>query len=220
MARSRRDDDLDDDDDLEELPKRRKKRQVDEPKPVRGDVIPVSKTKLVGILIFGIVLFAICTFMLLDGLLIGEEKTVLPFRLTWWGYILVVIGFGMGVFCTFAGLFGFFVPTQLVFGKTLFQEQRKSGGQWIVILQIPYEAIRKVKFETYDDDTHIGFKLEEPDDPDIYCKDETAFETANGKGWDYILNGLYTVSLKDIASKLKRKADRARSEREDEDDEE
>lgn len=203
MARSRRDDDKDEeDDDLEEQPKRRKKRRVDEPEPVRGDVIETSKMKLLGLIVLGLVMFPICTFLLLDSAIFGRFVS-----LTWWGYTLAVLGILIGGFCTYAGLVGFFVPTQLVFGKTLFQEQRKSGGQWTVILQIPYDAIRKVKFEKYDDDTHIGFKFEDPDDPDIYCKDDTAFETAKGKGWDYILNGLYTVSLKDIAGKLQDRVD-------------
>jgi hypothetical protein len=207
MARSRRDDDLDDDDDRDERPQPRKKRRVDEPEPVRGEVIPTSKLKIFGLMLVGLAFFVVCSFLLYDGLFVGEEKTVLPFRLTWWGYILVVIGFGLGVFCTIAGVMGFFIPTQLVFGKTMFQEQIKSGEKWEVILQIPFDAIRKVKFETYDNDTHIGIKFEDPDDPDIYCKDETAFETAKGKGWDYILDGLYTVSLKDIAAKLQDRVD-------------
>jgi hypothetical protein len=203
MARSRRDDD-DDFEDEEERPRPRKKkrRNVDEPAPVRGETVGTSKMKLFGLIVLGLVLFPVCLWLLMDSAVF--HKFV---ELTWWGYCLAGFGTLAGGFMAFAGVAGMLLPTQLVFGKSMFQEQRKNGGRWTVILQIPYDCIRKVKFEKYDDDSHIGFQFEDPDDPDIYCKDDSAFEVAKGKGWDYILNGLYTMSLKEIANKLKDRMD-------------
>lgn len=185
------------------------------PEPVRGEVVGTSKFKLLGLLLVGLVFLVVCGFLLFDGLVIGEANTVLPFRLTWWGYILVVIGLGIGILCPFAAVFGFLRPTQLVFGKRVFQEQRKSGAGWVVILQIPYANIRKVKYEKKDDDDHIGIRFHDVDDADTYAEDETAYETAQKKGWDFILDGLFTKSLKEIAGELD---DRAHDDGDDDED--
>lgn len=209
MARRPRDDDDDDFEDEDDRPAKKPKRsrRGRAPKPVRGEVVGTSKLKLVGLMLFGLLFLVVCGFLLFDGLVIGEAKTFLPFRLTWWGYLLAVGGFLVGVFCPVAALIGFLRPTQLVFGKRMFQEQRKAGGEWMVILQIPYDNIRKVKYETLENDTHVGIRFYDIDDDDTFIEDDTAHEAARGKGWDFILNGLFTMSLKEIASELD---DRAR----------
>jgi hypothetical protein len=213
MPRRSRDEEEDEEDDRSaRRPKR--SRTVEAPDPVRGEVVGTSKLKLLGLLLVGLLFLVVCGFLLFDGLVIGEANTFLPFRLTWWGYILVVIGLGIGLLCPAAAVFSFLRPTQLVFGKRVFQEQRKSGGGWEVILQIPYANIRKVKYEKKDDDDHIGIRFRATDDDNTYIEDETAHETAQKKGWDFILNGLFTMSLKEIASELD---DRARDAADDDD---
>lgn len=203
----------DDDDPSEGGPKYRKRERPDRaPKPVKGEVVGTSKAKLVGLLCVGLLFLLVCGFLLFDGLLIGEDKTVLPFRLTWWGYILVVVGLGIGLLCPVAAVFGFLRPTQLVFGKRVFQEQRKAGGEWVVILQIPYANIRKVKYEKKDDNDFIGIRFHDVDDDGTFIEDDTAHETAQKKGWDFILDGLFTKSLTEIASELD---DRVRDEDDD-----
>jgi len=203
--RSRDDDDEFEEDRPAKKSKRSRRREI--PNPVRGKVVGTSKLKLVGLMLFGLFFLVLCGFLLFDGLVIGDAKTFLPFRMTWWGYLLAVAGFLVGVFCPVAALIGFLRPTQLVFGKRVFQEQRKSGGEWVVILQIPYDNIRKVKYETQENDTHVGIRFYDIDDDDTFIEDDTAHEVAQGKGWDFILNGLFTMSLKEIASELD---DRAR----------
>jgi hypothetical protein len=212
--RSREDEEDDVDDSADDRPKYRKRERPDRaPKPVKGEVVGTSKVKLLGLLLVGLVFLFACGFLLFDGLVIGEANTFLPFRLTWWGYILVVIGLGIGLLCPAAAVFSFLRPTQLVFGKRVFQEQRKSGGGWVVILQIPYANVRKVRFEKVDDNTHVGIRFHDADDADTYIEDETAHETAQKKGWDFILDGLFTKRLKEIASELE---DRVRDEDDDE----
>lgn len=213
MARRSRDEEEEDED---ERPAKRPKRsrRGEAPKPVKGEVVGTSKLKLLGLLLFGLLLLVVCGFLLFDGLVIGEANTFLPFRLTWWGYILVAIGLLIGLFCPLAAVFGFLRPTQLVFGKRVFQEQRKSGDGWVVILQIPYANIRKVKYEKKDDDDYVGIRFHDADDDDTFMEDDTAHETAQKKGWDFILNGLFTMSLKEIASEL---GDRARDAADDDD---
>lgn len=210
---SRRSRDEEDEGD-EDRPARKPKRSSagEAPDPVRGEVVGTSQLKLLGLLLVGLVFLLVCGFLLFDGLVVGEANTVLPFRLTWWGYILVVIGLGIGLLCPCAAVFGFLRPTQLVFGKRVFQEQRKSGGGWVVILQIPYANIRKVKYEKKDDDDHIGIRFHDTDDADTFIADDTAHETAQKKGWDFILDGLFTKSLKEIAAELD---DRARDDDDD-----
>ncbi len=198
--RSRDEEDDEEDDRPARKPKRSRAGEV--PDPVRGEVVGTSKLKLIGLLLVGLLFLVVCGFLLFDGLWIGEDHTVLPFRLTWWGYILVVIGLGIGLLCPMAAVFSFLRPTQLVFGKRVFQEQRKSGRGWVVILQIPYANIRTVKYVTHDNDSNIGFRFHDVEDEDTFIEDDTAHDTATKKGWDLFLDGLYTQSLKEIASEL------------------
>lgn len=200
----------DEDDRPAREPKRSRRREA--PKPVKGEVVGTSKLKLLGLLLFGLFLLVVCGFLLFDGLVIGEANTFLPFRLTWWGYILVAIGLLIGLFCPLAAVFGFLRPTQLVFGKRAFQEQRKSGGGWVVILHIPYANIRKVRYEKKDDDDYVGVRFHDVEDGDTFIEDETAHETAQKKGWDLILNGLFTMSLKEIAAELDERTEDAADE--------
>ena len=202
--RSRDEEEGYEDDRGEYMPKRSAGRP---PEPVRGEIVGTSELKLVGLLLVGLVFLVVCGFFLFDGIFIGDSKTFLPFRLTWWGYILAAVGLLAGLFCPVAALLGFLRPTQLVFGKRMFQEQRKSGEGWVVILQIPYANIRKVKVETFGDDTKVAFRFRDTGDDDTFIGDETAPAEAEKKGWDYLLDGLYTKSLKQIAADLD---DRAR----------
>lgn len=202
MPRRSRDEDDDEYEEDRRAMRSKRSRHRETPDPVRGKVVGTSKVKLLGLMLFGLFFLVLCGFLLFDGLIIGDANTFLPFRLTWWGYILVAVGFLVGLFCPVAALIGFLRPTQLVFGKRFFQEQRKSGGEWVVILQIPYDNIRKVRFESSDNDSHVGVRFHDPDDEDTYIADETAPEVAQEKGWDFLLNGLYTMSLKEIAAEL------------------
>lgn len=186
----------------------RRKREGEPPYPVTGEVIGTSKLKLLGVTALGLVLVPVCGFLLFDGLFIGGQNTVLPFRLSWWGYVLAVGGLLVGLLCGVGGPLGFLWPTQLVFGQEVFQEQRKAGGGWEVILQIPYANLRKVQYEKKDDNDYIGIRFHDVDDDEMYMEGTTArHQTAQNKGWDYILDGLYTKSLKEIAAELD---DRAR----------
>ncbi len=218
MARSRPTED--DDDDGEQLPKakkfqRKNRPNVEEPKAVNGEIVPTSKVKLFGLFLFGALFTILCGFFLFDGFFIGEAKTVLPFRLSWWGYILSVVGLLIGIVCIIAGPFGILFPTQLVLGKNFFQEQRKTGGVWKVILQIPYDNIRDVSFVKNDDDSYVCFQFRDARDPDTYCADETAFETAEKKGCSYALTGMYSRSLKVIADDIENRVDGQEEEEDD-----
>lgn len=218
-TKRRRDDDEDDDreDDREERDEKPRA-----PKPARGTVVPASTLKLMGMFAVCVLFFAVCGFLLFDRWAHDEEKAWLPFRLTWWGTALCVIGFVIGVGGMIAFPFEFFCPKQLIFGETAFQLTRKWPSGVVVEVHIPYANIKKVVHEKGGDDNwRVGISLYDPDDDDTYAKEPKDLQQYESQGRDYILDGGFTESLTQIAERLdkkRRKAKREREEAEEEDE--
>ncbi len=194
--------------------------QKEAPAPIRGKEIPASTLKLFGLLAISAVFFVVCGFMLFDTWVHGEEKAWLPFVLTWWGSILCVIGFGIGLLGMVGFTFEFFCPKRLVFGKEAFQLVRRWPSGVAVEIQLPYANLRKVVHEKKDDSWRVGIDLHDLSDPDTYAKDAADVQQAEKKGRDYVLDGGYTSSLEEIADLLDEKRRKAKRQREEEEEEE
>ena len=216
MPTKRRREDDDEDDDRDERDDRGEKRV---PKPVRGTVVPASTAKVIGVFLTAVLFFALCGFLLLDRFIHDEERAWLPFRLTWWGIILCVIGFGIGALGMIAMPFELFCPKQLTFGETAFQLARKWPSGVKVEVHIPYANMKKVVHEKGGDDNwRVGITLYDPDDEDTYAKEPKDLQQYESKGRDYVLDGGFTESLGQIAERLDKKRRKAKREREEDEE--
>lgn len=185
----------------------------DAPDPIAGKDIPASYLKLFGLLVVAVLFVVVCGFMLFDTWVRGEEQAWLPFALTWWGSILCVIGFGIGLLGTFGFAFEFFCPKRLVLGKDAFQLVRRWPSGAAVEVHIPYDNLRRVVYEKKDDAWRVGLDLYDLGDRDTFAKDPNDLKQLEKQGRDYILDGGYTTGLEEIADLLDGKRRRAKQRR-------
>ena len=135
------------------------------PAAIHGRIIRASKLKLLGMWVLAVVFFVACGYMLLERWVLPEANRVLPFRLTWWGSLLSVIGFLIALIGIVALLFEFLCLKQLVLGDEAFQVVRRwVSGTTVVELHIPYANIKAVVYEKRGDDWQLGIDLYDPDD--------------------------------------------------------
>lgn len=189
---------------------------VDEaPEVINGQIIPASKLKLLGFFLGSIPLFLACGYLLCERWLLPEEAGVLPFRVTWWGSILSVLGMLLGFYGIITLPFEIMCPKQLVFGKKAFQvARRRISGTIDVEIHIPYANIKAVCYEQRDDIWQLGIDLY--DDDGTYAKQANALRQRDNRGQDFILEGSYTMSQKELARLLEKKRRRANRQEEEE----
>src|SRR5262249_46329242 len=162
-----------------------------------------------GMCVLAVVFFVVCGYMLLERWVLPEGSGVLPFRLTWWGSLLAVVGFLIALLGMVALPFEFLCPRGLVLGDDAFQAVRRwVSGTTVVEVHIPYPNIKAVVYEKRGEDWQLGIDLCGPDD-DTYAKDENDLKQKGNKGRDYILDGGYTLSLQEVARLLEKKRRKA-----------
>jgi len=181
------------------------------PAAIRGRLIPASKLKLLALCLLAVVFLVVCGYMLFERWVLPEGTGVLPFRLTWWGSLLAVGGFLIALFGIVALPFEFLCPKGLVLGDEAFQVVRRwVSGTTVVELHIPYANIKAVVYEKRGDDWQLGVDLHDPDE-DTYAKDENDLRQIDRRGHDYILDGDYTLSLREVARRLDKKRRKAQA---------
>ena len=179
------------------------------PAAIHGRIIRASKLKLLGMWVLAVVFFVACGYMLLERWVLPEANRVLPFRLTWWGSLLSVIGFLIALIGIVALLFEFLCLKQLVLGDEAFQVVRRwVSGTTVVEVHIPYSNIKAVVYEKRGEDWQLGIDLHDPDE-DTYAKDENDLQKKDRRGHDYILDGGYRLSLQEVARLLEKKRRKA-----------
>ena len=120
-----------------------------------------------------------------------------------------VIGFLIALIGIVALLFEFLCLKQLVLGDEAFQVVRRwVSGTTVVELHIPYANIKAVVYEKRGDDWQLGIDLYDPDD-ETYARDENDLRQIDRRGHDYILDGDYTLSLREVARRLDKKRRKA-----------
>jgi hypothetical protein len=205
-----------DDEDRDDKPGR------EPPELIDGRVIPASKMKLFGMFLACLFFFVVCGYAFYERWMLDEGEGVLPFRLTWWGSILCGVGFLIGVGGMIAFPIELLCPKQLVLGDDAFQLVRQWRSGPAVELHIPYANIKEVIYEKHDDTWQLGIDLHDTEDADTYAKGPNDLKQLKKKGRDYVLDGGYTMSQKEIADildKRQRKALRRRDAEEREEEE-
>ena len=175
------------------------------PEAIDGRTIPASKLKLLGMFAACVFFFLVCGYAFYERWMLDEGEGILPFRLTWWGSILCGIGFLIGVGGMIAFPIELLWPKQLIVGDDAFQLVRQWRAGPEVELHIPYANIQEVIYEKRDDNMQLGIDLHDTEDADTYAKGANDLKQLKKKGRDYVLDGGYTMSLKEIAKLLDKK---------------
>src|SRR5262249_15366993 len=134
------------------------------PAAIRGRFIPASKLTMLGMCLLAIVFVFVCGYMLYERWVLPEDKHILPFRLTWWGSLLSIVGFLIALFGTVVLPFEFLCPRGLVLGDEALQVVRRwISGATVVEVQIPYANMEKVVYEKRGEDWQLGIDLRDAD---------------------------------------------------------
>ncbi|MGL4554325.1 MAG: hypothetical protein ACRC33_24445 [Gemmataceae bacterium] len=170
------------------------------PELISGLVVPTSNLTLFGLFLASAGFFLGCGYLLYEWWL-PDDHGVLPFRVTWWGAILCLVGFVIGLGGMIAFVVEFLGPKRLVVGDRSFQVVRGSS----VELHVPYANVRHLAYEKRDDEGYVGIDLHDPDDPDTYAKDAGDLRQRDKKGRDCALDGWYTLGLQEVARLIEKK---------------
>jgi hypothetical protein len=164
--------------------------------------------------LLAVVFLIVCGYMLYERWVLPQGQGILPFRLTWWGTLLAIGGLLIALVGVVALPFEFLCPRVLVLGDEAFQVVRRwVSGTTVVEIHIPYANIGTVVYEKRGENWQLGIDLHDLDD-NTYAKDENDLEQREKKGHDYIVDGGYTLSLKELARLIENR--RKKSERQPE----
>jgi hypothetical protein len=174
----------------------RKRTQFDDPGPISGRTVKQSMFKVLKHGLLCLIGFIGGIGLLYDGLVIGDDQTFLPFRLTWWGYIIVGV-FILGGMIGFLSLpFQLLRPIRVVLGQQFFQVQQMQGGRCVVLVQVPYRAIQRM--EVFKDDSKgewLSIKFNQCEDLDLFAKSDQPLTKLPDCEWNYKLDGHFALNM-------------------------
>jgi hypothetical protein len=172
--------------------------------PIEGKIIRDSLLKLLGWILFGLVILIPA-----GGGLVWAWWTEASFaghKITWYGAILGAVGFLVGILIVPVGVFSVFRRSRLILGEDCFQY---VVGNRKVTAQIPYKNIARMELiQNQGGDSlvtdFIGIDLHDVNDPKTFCPTS---ETAKGSwGWHYRLTDApWVMPLAQIHDRLRKR---------------
>jgi hypothetical protein len=177
--------------------------------PVKGEVFPVSKRKILGLVatILLILPFAAALVWL------WWTDTVIPVinkQVKWYGALIGLVGSVAGVFGSPLLIWWLLTRKErLILGKDVLQLVVSKGGEDVVRYQVPYDNIESVSIQKENDQTVVAVELRDLEDPDLYPANPKVFYTRqNGHEWHFSLGDQYVEPLESLRKKIRKRMQR------------
>jgi hypothetical protein len=169
-------------------------------KPVKGEVFSRSAGKaFLGVAGFGLLfLFGVGLVyaFLTDTPWKGGDR---PEFVTWWGFLMGLACMGFGPVFMVLTIRAVLRKQRVVVGKDRLQILERIGGRDVVVFQVPYTNIAKLKYEVTEAARRIGIKFKDTEDPATF--DNTSgfeFNAAMDDKWHFCIQGGFQGGLKAI----------------------